>query len=131
MLVARILKRRIDGGALTLIDARGVRHRLGRRAADGAEIVVRLSDRRLHWKLLLDPERFLGEGYVDGTVTVERGSLYDLLDLGVRSLAPRRPPRAARLRRALVRARAFLRQYNPAGRARRNAAHAYDLPDSV
>ena len=131
MLLVRLLKTRIRGGSLTLIDARGVPHRLGRRHDGGADVVVRLFDRSLHYKLLLDPERFLGESYTEGTLTVERGSVYELLDLGVRSLAPRGPQRAARLRRALIRARGLLRQYNSDRRARRNAAHAYDLPDAV
>jgi cyclopropane-fatty-acyl-phospholipid synthase len=43
-----------------------VTHRFGRRTEDGAEVVVRLSDRRLHWKLLLDLDLFLGEAYMDG-----------------------------------------------------------------
>jgi cyclopropane-fatty-acyl-phospholipid synthase len=131
MLLARALDVLIDDGTLTLIDAGGVTHRVGRRSDGGAEVVVRLSDRRLHWKLLLNPELSLGEAYMDGTLTVERGSVYDLLDLGARNLALQEPQRAARLRRALRRGLAFYQQYNPAGRARRNVAHHYDLPDTL
>ena len=131
MLLARALDALIDDGALTLIDAHGVSHRLGRRSDDGAEIVVRLSDRQLHWKLLVNPQLFLGEAYMDGTLTLERGSVYDLLDLGARNTAQMKPQRAALLSRALKRAPAFFQSYNPAGRARRNVAHHYDLSDTL
>jgi cyclopropane-fatty-acyl-phospholipid synthase len=131
MLLARFLDMLIEDGALTLIDACGASHHFGRRADDGAEVVVRLSDRRLHWKLLLDPALFLGEAYMDGTLIVERGSVYDLLDLGARNLARWRSRRAARLRHALDRPRTLLQQYNPAGSARRNVAHHYDISDTL
>jgi cyclopropane-fatty-acyl-phospholipid synthase len=131
MLLVRVLDRLINDGALTLIDAFGVSHHVGRRAGDGTEIVVRLSDPRLHWKLLLDLELSAGEAYMDGTLTVERGSVYDLLDLGARNLARRPPSRTARLGLPLGRLRALLQQYNPEGRARRNVEHHYDLPDTL
>jgi hypothetical protein len=56
MLLARLLKVRIRG-ALPRIDARGVAHGLGRQVAGRDEIVVRPSDRGLHHRLLIDPER--------------------------------------------------------------------------
>ncbi|WP_438014967.1 cyclopropane-fatty-acyl-phospholipid synthase family protein [Sorangium sp. So ce315] len=131
MLLVKILNMLIDEGALTLIDACGVAHRFARCADDSGEIVVRLSDRRLHWKLLLNPGLSLGEAYTDGTLTVERGSVYDLLDLGARNVALMKPLQAARLGRILGRSRTFLQQYNPPVRARRNVAHHYDLPDTL
>ncbi|WP_437719460.1 cyclopropane-fatty-acyl-phospholipid synthase family protein [Sorangium sp. So ce448] len=131
MLLVKILDRLIDEGALTLIDARGVAHRFGRCADDSGEVVVRLSDRRLHWKLLLNPGLSLGEAYTDGSLTVERGSVYDLLDLGARNIARLKPLQAAHLGRILGRSWTFLQQYNPPVRARRNAAHHYDLPEAL
>jgi cyclopropane-fatty-acyl-phospholipid synthase len=131
MLLARILDVLIVEGTLTLIDDGGVTHHFGPYSGRGAEVVVRLSDRRLHWKLLLNPYLYLGEAYMDGTLTIEHGSVYDLLDLGARNLARLNQRRAARLGRILGRTRTFLQQYNPAGRARRNVAHHYDLPDTL
>jgi cyclopropane-fatty-acyl-phospholipid synthase len=130
MLLARYLDVLIDDGALTLIDACGVTHHFGRRP-DDAEVVVKLSDPRLHWKLLLDPALYVGEAYMDGTLTVERGSVYDLLDLGARNLARWKSRWPGRLGHALGRPWTFLQQYNPAGSARRNVAHHYDLSDTL
>ncbi len=131
MLLALFLDSLIHEGALKLIDARGGYHRFGRSSGGDAEIVVRLSDPGLHRKLVLDPCLVLGEAYMDGALTIERGTVYDLLDLGARNLAAWSRRKAARLAHALARPRAFLQQINPPVVARRNVAHHYDLPDDL
>jgi cyclopropane-fatty-acyl-phospholipid synthase len=128
MLLARVCKTLIQDGALTLIDADGRTHRFGRtrRAAD---VVVRLTDRSLHWKLAVNPYLYLGEAYMDGTLTVERGDVYDLLDICGKNLSRFTAHPAARAFRALGRTRNLVQQYNPVGRARSNVAHHHDLSD--
>ncbi len=44
-------------------------------------VTIRLYDRRLHWRLSLNPQLAVGEAYVDGTPTVEGSTIYDFLDL--------------------------------------------------
>ena len=53
MLVARVLQQLIRIGSLTLIDANGVRHETG--GASGPRATIRLTDKALHRRLLLDP----------------------------------------------------------------------------
>lgn len=79
MLLARLLERGITNGRLTVIDARGRKHEFGQDASPA--VAIRLHDRALHWRLLLNPALAAGEAYMDGTLTMERGSLYDFLDL--------------------------------------------------
>ena len=65
---------------------------------------------------------------MDGGMVAEEGRLYDLLDV---LLANRESNPAAhpmhQLRERIGALRRRLDQYNPAGRARRNVAHHYDL----
>ena len=42
---------------------------------------MRVHDQYTAARLVLRPRLALGEAYMDGTVTIEDGSLYDLLDL--------------------------------------------------
>jgi cyclopropane-fatty-acyl-phospholipid synthase len=128
MLLARLCNALIEDGALTLIDADGRTHRFGR-ACREADVVVRLHDRRLHQTLAWNPSLHLGEAYMDGTLTMERGGIYELLDLCGRNLGRFDAHPAVQLRRLMERPRRFLQQYNPADRARRNVAHHYDLSD--
>ncbi|CAN7333235.1 cyclopropane-fatty-acyl-phospholipid synthase [Bosea sp. LjRoot9] len=88
---------------------------------------MRIADRPTELQLALDPELALGEAVMEGRVVVERGSLYDLLDVLVAGVH-RNPPTA--WARALAKLRTSVRrfhQHNTLGWARRNVAHHYDL----
>ena len=125
MLASYLLDQLITRGSLTVVDAGGRRHVF--RGDPGPSITVRLADRRLHHRLLLWPKLALGEGYMEGTITVEDGSLYGLLDLlAVNLMAAEHHP-VQRLTNRLQRLSRIIHTYNPAPRARRNVAHHYDL----
>ena len=132
MLLARLLERLIRVGTLTVIDAGGAAH-LFHGKADGPSITVRLHDKRLHGRLLHKPGLYLGEAYMDGTLTVEDGSIGDLLDLIGRNYDATQGvlhPMTDGFRRidALLRR---LQQFNPKARSRRNVAHHYDLSGAL
>ena len=89
MLLSRVLRPLIRIGRLTVIDAGGIRHVFGTESEPA--VTVRLHDPKLHWKLALNPGLHAGEAWMDGTLTVEDGSLYDFLDLFGRNLGTCRP----------------------------------------
>jgi cyclopropane-fatty-acyl-phospholipid synthase len=92
---------------------------------------VRLRDPALHWKLLLRPRLVVGEAYMDGALTIEEGTLYDLIDVLAANEEALPPGPVLRLAHIAGRALRRLYQYNPIFRARRNAAHHYDLSDQL
>ena len=130
MLLAALLARLFRLGELTLIDASGRSHTFrGPPLAGIPPVTIRLHDRRLHWRLPLNPRLVAGEAYTDGTLTVERGTLRDLLALAavnIEHAGAARPPTLP-----LWRLGRLLRQHNPGSQARRNAAHHYDLSDAL
>ena len=68
---------------------------------------------------------------MEGTLTIEEGSLYDLVDVltvNVEALPEGLLGRVLNGSYGLLRR---LHQYNPLGRARRNVAHHYDLSDRL
>ena len=128
-MVAKMLNHLIRVGTLGVIDVAGRTHRFGTGSAPS--LTVRLHDKALHWKLFFSPELHAGEAYMDGTLTVEDGSLYDFLELICMNLgaAGYHPYyRAVEWVRRVIRP---VQQFNPAGRARRNVAHHYDLSDAL
>ncbi|MDA1099613.1 MAG: cyclopropane-fatty-acyl-phospholipid synthase [Proteobacteria bacterium] len=115
-------------GCLTVIDVGGRSQRFeGSRV--GPEITVRLHTRALQWQLFTNPMLYTGEAYMNGTLTVENGEIFDFLDLVGRNIGWGQPDHwLQRFVTTPLRATARrLRQYNPAHRARRNVAHHYDL----
>jgi cyclopropane-fatty-acyl-phospholipid synthase len=98
----------------------------GRQPGPCAAIEIR--DRRTVRRLLLNPELHLGEAYMDGTLVPHDCNIAEVLDVLIANLvANGNSHPATRIRQAVGRLRRRIDQYNPAGRARRNAAHHYDL----
>src|SRR5262245_5329765 len=124
-----MLRRIVRRGDLTFTDAAGSPHRYG--DGTGPAIAARVTQRRVEWHLVLDPQLALGESYMQGTLSMERGRIYDLLEL-LLSNAQKNPvpvwARALDVVRYLIRRAA---QFNPAGRAQRNVAHHYDIDGNI
>lgn len=128
-MLARFLKAVIKDGDLCLIDARGRGWRFG----DGAtpHVTIRIHDKATERRMLLNPQLAVGEAYMAGTLTLERGTLYDFIDLAARNLEHvERHPLNAVFRRIGHWLRR-VQQHNPIGKAQRNVAHHYDLSDDL
>ncbi|MDJ0896491.1 MAG: cyclopropane-fatty-acyl-phospholipid synthase family protein [Alphaproteobacteria bacterium] len=120
-----LLSRGVRRGRLEVIDWRGDRRKFG--SGGDPRVVVRLHDRSLAWRLFCNPWLAVGEAYVDGTLTVEEGTVYDLVDLAMVNFGhmARHPVQQALTH--IDYGLRWLRQWNPIGRAQRNVAHHYDL----
>jgi len=129
MLLTHLFRILIKDGRLDLIDARGRRHAFG--DGVGPKVTIRLHDPALHRKLLFNPKLYFGEAYMDGTLTVEEGTLYDALDLVTRNLVAVENHPFHAVQSFLARALHFVHTHNPIGRAQRNVAHHYDLSDTL
>lgn len=116
----------VRSGSLRLIDGAGRAYEIG----DGSppRATVRLRSRWLDATLVLNPSLSIGEAYMDGTLEIEQGMLYDLLEVLARN--------ADRISvhpwfGLLEWIGTHVEQRNPIGRARRNVAHHYDLSDEI
>jgi len=126
---ASVFSRVIRIGRLRVIDAAGRIHVF--EGSPGPTATIRLHDRSLHWKCLLSPRFYVPEAYMNGSLTIEEGSLYDFLD--VMTTNDDVPPngRLMRLGDTAGRLLRYIHQYNPVRRSRRNVAHHYDLSDQL
>jgi cyclopropane-fatty-acyl-phospholipid synthase len=125
VLIEQRLRRLIRHGDLTVIDHGGRRLRCG--DGSGPPLVVRLRDRSLPLRLLLDAELAAPEAYMDGRLVIEQGDLRGLLELFLTNLRRFGPDlRFGYAARLLERVRNLSRR-NPIGRSRANVAHHYDL----
>lgn len=129
MLLEKFLRQTVSHGDLHLIDANGARWQFGN--GKGPQVTIQLHDKRLHRRLLFNPKLALGEAYVDGTLTIEEGTLVDLLDLAGTNLESVEHHPMQRRFDAISRFFRKLQQHNPVGRAQRNVAHHYDLSDEL
>jgi cyclopropane-fatty-acyl-phospholipid synthase len=129
MLFARFARKVIQSGRLTIIDANGCRHVAGE--PGGPEAVIRLHDKALHHRLAFNPYLHMGEAYMEGTLTIEQGSLYDFLSICAINVDRAFDQPLNRALTAVAKALRNLHQHNPARLARAHVAHHYDLSDRL
>ncbi len=119
-----LLKRAIRTGTLVLHTTSGSPRRYG---SGSPTVTVRLRDPSLVRRILLNPDLGIGEGYMDGTLTIDDDDLHGFFELAIKNSenAWQHP-----LHKLLWKYRYIARvtrQYNPAARAKRRVAHHYDL----
>lgn len=122
------LERTVATGHLRLVDSDGRAYEFGDH--NGALITARITDKRTERQLVLNAPLAIGEAYMDGRLVLERGTIYDFLDLLLTN-TKHRWPRWLRFLDQLRFVTRRLQHYNPAGRSKRNVAHHYDIDDSL
>ncbi len=126
MLLAKILRRLLRTGTLTLVDAAGRSHRV-EGGQGGPDVTIRFNDHATPMRLALSPRLAIGEAYMDGRLTVDDGRLVEFLDLLGRNMAAMERSWWLTWSFRLQRLTRWIQQRNPIGRAQRNVAHHYDL----
>ena len=119
------LKRIVKHGTLAVLTATGSIFTVGN--GEDPKVKIRLGDKAAVWALVFDPELKVGELFMDGRLTVERGSFYDFLQLvlqDTQGYLDDAPLRAIRKMQSIVRGST---RVNDIVRAKRNVAHHYDL----
>lgn len=94
---------------------------------DQPAIDLHLHDAALPRKILFNPDMAVGEGYMDGTLTIGGDDLHGFLGLILRNRGAGHSSAALKLNATLRQMIRHLQQYNPVGRAQQNVAHHYDL----
>ena len=124
-LLAKSLRRLVQSGRLTIYDPYGEAWHFG----PGGEpsVSIRLTQKGLPARLLLNPSLALGETYMDGTLRIETGSLRDLLWICTSDMDSIDAMPGMRLMRWLDRFAQRRLHHNPISRSHANVAHHYDI----
>ena len=124
-LLRAALGRLIRTGNLRVRTAAGLSFAFG--DGTGTPAAIRFTTRAAERGVLLDPALRFGEAYMDGGVLVEEGSIADVLAIVLGQRREDTSPAWTRLQWLVRYLHRRVKQFNPPSRARRNAAHHYDL----
>jgi cyclopropane-fatty-acyl-phospholipid synthase len=121
----RILSRIISVGSLELIGADGRKEIYG----NGAEpkVTLKIQKPSVEWTVLTNPLLRFPEAVMEGSITVEQGSIRDLMRLLMSNDNEIKTDPFIKTVNRLLRQGPSVRQFNPLHRARKNVAHHYDL----
>lgn len=118
-------------GKLRVFDVVGGRHDFG--DGTGERVSIRFQKSSAYWKMLLNPDLYLGEAYMDGDITVEKGTIADFLDLVLRNI----PYQGGFITPVslVMNTINFLERYVPQNntpdKSRKNVSHHYDLSSNL
>ncbi|MGF1659740.1 MAG: class I SAM-dependent methyltransferase [Rubrimonas sp.] len=125
----KLLARAVRKGRLTVTGPQGERHEFG--DGDGPSAAIRISDPAFDWRIFLNPELNAAEAFMDGALTMEEGSVANLLEVFyVNKRAFDLTPSQIFWRTLARRGRRFLTD-NTLARASRNARAHYDIGEDL
>ena len=130
MKLANFLNNLFKEDGFILIDANSKKYIIGNPKKE-KPIILRLLDKKLHYKLLFYPDLYFGEAYKDGTVKIEDGSLTDFLELAYKNIGRKEINTFGQILKKLRGTYRYLTNFNFAKKSKNNVAHHYDISDEL
>jgi cyclopropane-fatty-acyl-phospholipid synthase len=126
-LIQKLAHKVIRRGELTITFPSGKTRTFGAPEPGGRRAAVRIRSARALRRILRNPRLGVGEAYMDGSLTVEEGDIYDFLDLVTFNARWERGGGARHAIRKRGKLKGKLDQLNWRARSKRNVAHHYDI----
>jgi len=130
MQLARFLNNVFKKDGFILEDANLKNYIIGTPESD-KPIKVRLLDKKLHYKLLFQPDLYFGEAYTDGNIIIENGSLSDFLNLALMNFGRNELNFFSYLINRLRGSYRYLTNFNFIKKSKMNVSHHYDISDDL
>lgn len=128
-----ILRQAISAGQLriTLPGHADIVIKASKSEKNGPDIGIALSDKKTLYRLIISPDPTIGELYVNGDLTITKGSFEGLIDFLFINSKGWEASLFGKLFKPFHFLYGWFSTLNPAGRSRRNVAHHYDLTDDL
>ena len=130
MQLARYLNKLFKKDGFLLIDANSNKYIIGT-PKNNKPIIVKILDKKLHYKLFFRPDLYFGEAYSNGDIQIENGSLTDFLDIALMNIGRGELNFFSMLINKLYGSYRYLTNFNFIKKSKMNVAHHYDLSDDL
>ena len=129
MLFNSILTKLIKKGHLVWIQSNGIKSSFGDQSI--SPITIKTSSKFSNVKLLLNPEVYIGESYMNGDLEVVDNNIYEFLNLLFLNMGLEYNHWALKISKSITRLKSRFMQNNFIKRSKNNVAHHYDLSDKL
>ena len=130
MKLVKFLSKVIKNDGFVLIDANSKKYIIGKPKKENP-VILKLLDKKLHYKLLFYPDLYFGEAYTNGTLAIENGSLSDFLDIIFLNIGRSEINEFSKFLNKLRGAYRFLTNFNYKKKSKSNVAHHYDISEKL
>jgi len=126
MLVAKLFSKIYKKGGIVLIDHAGQKFICGNPDLQ-KPITLKILNKNLNWKLLINPDLSFPEAYMNGDIKIENGSLLDFLNLTFENLGRGEINTSGYIIKKFLHVWRFFTNYNLPLKSKKNVEHHYDI----
>ena len=126
----QFLKNLFKFDGFIIVDANKKEYTIGK-PLKNPPIKLKLLDKSLHTKLLLLPDLYFGEAYVDGSAVIENGTLTEFLEIAMKNIGRGPTSNYATLIKKLMGIYSYITKFNFVKKSKSNVAHHYDISEKL
>ena len=130
MQLARFLNKVFKKDGFVLVDANSKKYIIGSPKSENP-IQIKILDKQLHFKLLIQPDLYLGEAYTEGKIVIENGTLTDFLDIALMNIGRKDINIISYLINKFRGSYRYLTNFNFIKKSKMNVSHHYDISDDL
>ena len=94
-------------------------------------ITIKLLDKNLNYKLLLNPDLYFGEAYTNGSLKIENGTLTEFLEISLKNIGRNDINIYGKIFNKLKGTYRYLTNFNKGIKSKKNVSHHYDISENL
>ena len=130
MLVAKLFSKIYKKGGIVLEDHSGQRYICGKPDFNNP-LTLKILNKKLNWKLLINPDLSFPEAYMKGEIKISNGTLLDFLNLTFENLGRGEISKSGYFIKKILQLWRFLTNYNLPIKSKKNVEHHYDRGEDL
>ena len=113
-----------------LIDSNSKKYVIGKPIKENP-IIIKLLDKNLNYKLLLNPDLYFGEAYTNGSLIIENGNLTEFLEIALRNIGRNDINIYGKILNKIKGSYRYLTNFNKGLVSKKNVSHHYDISEKL
>ncbi len=113
-----------------LIDSDSKKYVIGKPIKENP-IKIRLLEKNLNYKLLLNPDLYFGEAYTNGSLIIENGTLSEFLEIALRNIGRNDINIYGKILNKIKGSYRYLTKFNKGLVSKNNVSHHYDISEKL
>ena len=130
MSLVSFLNNLIKYDGFELIDANSKKYVIGNPVKE-KPIILKLFDQKLMQKLLINPDLYFGEAYMNGSLVIQNGTITEFLDLAFRNIGRGDINFYGTVIKKIKGTFRYLTSFNKIVKSKENVAHHYDISEKL
>ena len=130
MILAKFFSKIYKKSGIVLMDHSGQKFICGNPDLNNP-LTLKILNKKLNWKLLVNPDLSFPEAYMNGEIKIENGSLLDFLNLTFENLGRGEINKSGYFIRKILHAWRFFTNYNLPLKSKKNAQYHYDIGEDL